>query len=139
MDKIFINEMVVDTIIGIYPHERENKQAVTINIEIDCDLAKAGETDKLEDTVNYKDINDKVRQHVSNSDYLLIEKMAASIASICFETIGVEAVKVGIEKPEALEGNRSVVSRYLEPASPIILLLFFIFSYIINLRCLVML
>ena len=108
MDKIFINEMVVDTIIGIYPHERENKQAVTINIEIDCDLAKAGETDKLEDTVNYKDINDKVRQHVSNSDYLLIEKMTASIASICFETIGVEAVKVGIEKPEALEGNRSV-------------------------------
>jgi len=108
MDKVFIREMVVDTIIGIYPHERTNKQPVVINIEIDCDLRKAGETDDLNDTVNYKEINDRVREHVAASEYLLVEKMAAAIANICLETSGVLAVKVGVDKPEALEGNRSV-------------------------------
>ncbi len=69
MDKVFIRDLVINTIIGIYPHERENKQPVTINIEMSCDLRKAGETDDLNDTVNYKEINDKVREHVANSSY----------------------------------------------------------------------
>jgi len=108
MDKIFIRDMVVDTIIGIFPHERVNKQPVTINIEIDCDLTMAGETDDLADTVNYKEINDNVRVHVEQSEYLLVEKMAAAVADMCLATEGVLAVQVAIEKPEALEGNRSV-------------------------------
>jgi len=108
MDKVFIREMVVDTIIGIYPHERTNKQPVVINIEIECDLRKAGETDDLTDTVNYKEINDRVREHVAASEYFLVEKMAAAIADICLKTSGVIAARVGVDKPEALEGNRSV-------------------------------
>lgn len=108
MDKIFIREMVVDTIIGIFPDERKNKQPVVINLEIDCDLSKPSKTDRIEDTVNYKDINDQVRQHVENSSYLLIEKMADSIANIILKKAGVCAVTVSIDKPNALEGNRSV-------------------------------
>ena len=108
MDKIFIREMVVDAIIGIFPHERENKQQVIINIEIDCDLSKPGKSDNIDDTINYKDINDQVREHVGNSDYFLIEKMAEAIAEITLGKSGVKSVCVSIDKPDALEGNRSV-------------------------------
>ena len=108
MDKIFIKEMIVETIIGIFPHERENKQPVIINIEIDCDLSLPGKTDDITDTINYKIINDEVRTHVESSDHLLIEKMAEVIAQICLKKDGVFGVTVGIDKPDALEGNRTV-------------------------------
>ncbi len=108
IDKIYIRDLSVECIIGTKPHERENKQTVVINLVLDCDLAPAGETDELDDTVNYKTIKDAIAAFVEESQFFLLEKLARQIANICFEDQQVLGVSVAIDKPGALTGARSV-------------------------------
>ena len=108
IDRIYIKDLRLRCIVGIYPEERTNKQDVVINVEIWCDLRKAGESDQIEDTVNYKYVKKRIVSLVENSDYLLIERMAGNIADLCLEEEGVEQVKVTVDKPGALRFARSV-------------------------------
>lgn len=108
MDKIYIRDLLLRCIVGIYPDERENKQDVVINIEMNCDLSAAAESDRIEDTVNYKSVKKEVIALVENSGFLLIERMAGEIASLCLAHAGVRQVKVTVDKPGALRFARSV-------------------------------
>jgi D-erythro-7,8-dihydroneopterin triphosphate epimerase len=108
IDRIYIRDLRLRCIVGIYPEERTNKQDVVINVEIWCDLRKAGESDQIEDTVNYKFVKKRIVSLVENSDYLLIERMAGNVADLCLEEPGVEQVKVTVDKPGALRFARSV-------------------------------
>lgn len=108
MDKIHIRDLAVECIIGTEPKERVNKQPVLINLALECDLAKAGESDRIDDTVNYKVIRDKVVRLVERSAYELIESLAARIADLCLEDRRVESVRVVVDKPGALTMSRSV-------------------------------
>ena len=108
LDKIFIRDLLLRCIVGIYPDERENKQDVIINIELSCDLSKAAATDQIEDTVNYKSLKKEIINLVENSAFLLIERMAGEIASLCLANPGVQQVRVTVDKPGALRFARSV-------------------------------
>ena len=57
MDKIFLNEMRVETIVGIWDWERKTKQIVSIDLEMGADIKKAALTDNIEDTLNYKGVS----------------------------------------------------------------------------------
>ena len=107
-DKIIIRDLQVNCIIGTNPHERIHKQDVLINIIIDTDLSAAGASDKLEDALDYFLSRNKVVDHIEQSQYLLLERMAASVAEICLADSMVRAVEVTIDKPDALENTRSV-------------------------------
>lgn len=102
MDRMYIRDMVVNCVIGTKPSERRKKQKVIINVELECDLARAGRSDALADTVNYKQLNDGIRKLASESRYLLIERLAAAVADICLADGKVKAVTVTVEKPGAL-------------------------------------
>jgi FolB domain-containing protein len=108
MDKIHIRDLAVECIIGTEPHERVRKQPVLINLELACDLSRAGCTDRIDDTVNYKVIRDKVVRIVERSAYELIEALAAKIADVCLENPQVLSVNVVVDKPGALTMSRSV-------------------------------
>lgn len=108
MDKIHIRDLSLRAIIGTYPEERNLKQDVLFNIELRCELSKAGKSDKLEETVNYKEVKQKIIKHVEQSDYFLIEALAEKVAEICLEHDGVESVKIVLDKPGALRYARSV-------------------------------
>ena len=108
MDRIHVRDLAVECIIGTEPKERVNKQPVVINLALDCDLSKAGITDRLEDTVNYKVIRDKVVRFVERSAYELIESLAVKLAEICLEDPRISSVKVVVDKPGALTMSRSV-------------------------------
>lgn len=108
MDKIYIRELSLETVIGIYGWEREIKQQVIIDVELECDLRKAGETDAIEDTVNYKTMRDEIKEHVESSSYGLIEKLAETISALCLNYTGVTGVRVTIHKPGALTLCKSV-------------------------------
>ena len=108
MDKIYIRDLLVRCIVGIYPEERENKQDVVINIEMGCDLSAAASSDQIEDTVNYKSVKKEIMALVENSAFLLIERMAGEIASLCLAHPGVRQVRVTVDKPGALRFARSV-------------------------------
>ena len=108
MDKIYIRDLMLRCIIGIFPHERKSKQDVVINIMLEGDLTKAGRSDKIADTINYKTIKNNVIRLVEKSDFGLIEKMADQVARICLKDKLVQRVTVTIDKPGALCFTRSV-------------------------------
>lgn len=108
LDMIHIRDLTIRCIVGIYPHERREKQDVSINITLHADLRKPGRTDCIEDTVDYKSVKKRVLAMVEASEFYLVEKLAERIAEICLEGQGVQAVRVLVEKPGALRFARTV-------------------------------
>ena len=108
MDKIYIHDLMLRCIIGIYPQERSETQDVVVNVAMECDLARAGQTDRIEDTVDYKSIKKEIIRLVEGSSFNLIEKLAAEVAQVCLAAAGVRRVTVTVDKPGALRFTRSV-------------------------------
>ena len=102
MDVIEINGLRVRTEVGISPHELGKLQELNISILLRTSVEKAGETDLVEDTINYKNITKDVLFHVENKKYNLIETVATDVARICVARYGVPSVRVTVEKPHAL-------------------------------------
>ncbi len=115
MDKIIIRDLKIPTIIGTLEWERKEKQDIVLNIEISCELRKAGKSDNLEDTVDYKTLKKRIIDLMVNAKYFLIEKAAESVAELCLATPGVKNVKVTIDKPGALRYARSVAVEIERP------------------------
>jgi FolB domain-containing protein len=107
-DKIYISDILLRCIIGINDWERTQKQDVLINITLYADLSRPCETDRIEDTVNYKEIKRQIIAMVENSNFNLIECLAGSIAQICLANTPIKAVRVRVDKPGALRFAKSV-------------------------------
>ena len=108
MDKIFLTELKVDTIIGIWEWERKIRQTVIIDLEMSADIAKAAATDSVEDTLNYKSVAKRIQSFVGDSSFQLVETLAERIAGIIREEFGVRWVKVRVNKPGAIRGSKDV-------------------------------
>ena len=115
MDKIFIRDLALRCIIGVYPEERDIKQDILVNILMNTDLRKAGQSDDLKDTVNYKSIKLAILDRVEKSSYELIESLAERVAEICLAEEGVQSVTVTIDKPGALRFCQSVAVEITRP------------------------
>ncbi len=107
-DKIFIKDLLLRTIIGINEDERLNRQDVLINLVLDVDTSKAGETDSIDDAINYRTITKNVISLVESSRFMLVEKLAEEIAEICLKDSRVNFAEVRVEKPAALRFSKSV-------------------------------
>jgi FolB domain-containing protein len=108
MDQIFIRDLSVRGIIGINDWEREKPQEILINIVLFGDLHKAGESDNIADTINYRTVAKKVQAHAESAGRLTVEALAADLARLSLEEPGVEKVIVRVEKPGAVRFSRSV-------------------------------
>lgn len=108
MDRIFIKDLLLRGIIGINDWEREKKQDILINVSLFADLRKAGVSDSIEDSVNYRTITKKIIRHVEQSERFTVEALAQDIVSICLQESGVLKARVRVEKPGALRFARSV-------------------------------
>ena len=106
MDKIYIRDLAVNTIIGTLPEERKKKQKLIFNIEISCDLSRAGKSDDLKDSIDYKKIYDNILELAEMSCFFLLEKLALETAKICLADKKAVSVKVTIDKPGALSSAR---------------------------------
>ena len=108
MDKIFLEALKVDTIIGIWDWERRIRQTVVIDLEMSADIAGAAATDKVEDTLNYKLVAKRLQQFVGDSSFQLVETLAERIAGLIRDEFGVAWVKVTLHKPGAIRGSKEV-------------------------------
>ena len=107
-DKIYIRDLSVRCIIGVNHDERTEKQDIIINVILFTDTRKAGQTDILEDSVDYKTVKKTILSLVEKSNFLLIEKLAEEIAKVCLDDSKVQKVNVTVDKPGALRYTRSV-------------------------------
>ncbi|MDC3150442.1 dihydroneopterin aldolase [SAR86 cluster bacterium] len=117
MDKVFIENLEIETIIGIFGWEREVKQIVRISLEMSFDISKAGKSDNIDDALDYKKIGKSIVNLVENSSFFLVEKMAEEIASLVLQNERIEEIKLRVEKPGALRGSKSVGVEILRSSS----------------------
>lgn len=108
MDKVFIKNLSARGIIGINDWERVKKQEILINITLYADLKIAGESDEIEDSVNYRTVAKKVLQHAENASRFTVEALADDIARICLDEPKVQKALVRVEKPGAVRFADSV-------------------------------
>lgn len=106
-DRILIRNLLVRGILGINDWERERRQDILINLEIERDLRPAAASDEVADALNYRSLAKAVIAHVEASSYRLVETLAESIASLCLQQ-GAVRIKVRVEKPGALRFAESV-------------------------------
>jgi dihydroneopterin aldolase len=108
MDTIFLNDLRVETVIGIFDWERKVRQTVSIDLEMAADIRRAAATDAIEDTLNYKAVAKRLIQFVGDSDFGLVETLAEHVARIVVTEFDVPRVRVTLHKPGAVRGSRDV-------------------------------
>jgi len=114
MDKIFLNDLQIDTIIGIYDWERETLQTLSFDLEMDWDIAKAAKSDDIVDTLDYGAIATTIVTFVEASRYQLIETLAEDLAELLLQSYPIPKLKLILSKPVALHGQniaRIVIER----------------------------
>ena len=108
MDQVFIVDLVARGIIGVNDWERATPQEMVINIVLFTDLHKAGESDDVNDSVDYSAVAKKVLARAETARRLTVEALAADLARLCLEDARVQRVRVRVEKPGAVRFSRSV-------------------------------
>ncbi len=107
-DKIHIRDLLIRTVIGIHPEERNIKQDTLLNITLFTDQRAAAAADDFSLTVDYQKIKKTVIKLVEASSFGLIEALAAAVAELLLKVDGVSACRVIVDKPGALRFSRSV-------------------------------
>jgi len=108
MDKIFLRQLEVDAVIGIWEWERRIKQTVSIDLEMGTDARAAAAADSVEGTLNYKAVAKRLIAFVGASQFELVESLAEALARIVVTEFEVPWVKVSVAKPGAIRGARDV-------------------------------
>ncbi len=108
MDTIFLRDLKVETIVGVWDWERKIRQTVSIDLEMAADIRRAAASDNLDDTLNYKLVAKRVQQFVGESSFQLVETLAEKIAELVLNDFDVPWVEVCVNKPGALRGARDV-------------------------------
>ena len=108
MDIVYIRDLQIKTIIGIFDWEREQKQVVSINLEMGFDNRRAAASDAIEDALDYKAVAKRLISYVEGSEFFLVETLAERITEIVREEFSVPWVKLRLGKPGAVTGSRDV-------------------------------
>ncbi|ALP54340.1 dihydroneopterin aldolase [Candidatus Tenderia electrophaga] len=108
MDIIYLSDLRIQTVIGVFDWEREIKQEVVIDLEMASDIRRAAETDALEDTLDYKSVAKRVIGFVEASEFQLVETLAERVAAVVRQEFGVPWLRLRLNKQGALRGARDV-------------------------------
>ena len=108
MDIIFLRELKIDTLIGVYEWEKRVPQTLQIDLEIAIPSSLACQSDNIDDALNYADVVRDIQKALASRHYNLLEALAESIAQILIEDFKAPWVKVSVAKLQAIRGSRMV-------------------------------
>jgi|TARA_B110000444_G_C18738412_1_gene546779 dihydroneopterin aldolase len=108
MDIVYIRDLRIETIIGIYDWEREVKQEVSFDLDMAADIRRAAQTDDIQYALNYKSIAKRIISFIQASEFLLVERMAEEVANIVLVEFSVPWLRLRVSKPGALRGSQDV-------------------------------
>jgi len=121
MDIIFIDELRISTMIGIYPREKAMPQTVEMSLQIGTSTACAGTSDDIGDTISYALVVERLRAELSVQQFNLLEKLAEYVAKLVLEDFGAIWVRVSIAKLGMIAGVKRVgvtIERGKNPHQP---------------------
>lgn len=108
MDIIYLNNLHVDTEIGIFEWERRVRQTVIMDLEMGYETAGAAASDSIHDTVDYKKVADRITEVAQQSSYGLVESLAEALSKVLLDEFGVPWFRLRINKQGAVQNVRDV-------------------------------
>ncbi len=108
MDRVFIEDLRVETVIGIYDWEREIRQAVSLDLEMAFDIRAAAASDAIADTLDYKAVAKRLIGFIETSEFQLVEALAERCAAIVLQEFPVRWLRLRLGKPGAVRGSSAV-------------------------------
>lgn len=108
MDIVYISDLRIETVIGIYEWEREIRQVINIDLEMAADNRKAAATESIDDALNYKAVAKRLIAFVEASEFQLVETLAERIAEIVLDEFDVGWLRLKLGKPGAVTGSKEV-------------------------------
>lgn len=107
-DIIYLTDLKIDTVIGIFDWERRVRQTVSLDLEMATDVARAAATDSIADALDYKAVAKAVIEFVRGSDFQLVETLAERVAELVLTRFEVDSVRLKLNKRGAIRGARDV-------------------------------
>ena len=108
MDIVYLNDLRIDTVVGIYDWERRTRQTVILDIEMGTNIRKAAQSDDIEHTIDYKAVSKRLFAFVGGSEFRLVESLAENVAGILVNEFHVPWCRVRLNKKGAVRGVRDV-------------------------------
>ncbi len=108
MDIIYLHDLRIDTVIGVFDWERRVKQTLILDLDMGSDIRRAAASDDLADTLNYKAVAKRVIDFVEHSEYQLVETLAERVAELILSEFGVPWLRLRLNKQGAVRGARDV-------------------------------
>lgn len=108
MDKVFIEGLKIDALIGIYDWERRIRQTLRFDLEMGFDNRRPSASDDIADTLNYKAISKRLVEFVEQSDFGLVETLAERCATLVLDEFAVCWLRLKLSKPGAVRGAEAV-------------------------------
>ncbi|MFC1748135.1 dihydroneopterin aldolase [Pseudomonadota bacterium] len=108
MDIIYLRDLTIETVIGVYDWERAIKQKVILDLEMGTNIRKAAASDSIDDTLDYKSVAKRIIDFVEKSEYQLVETLAEHIAGIILEEFDVPWTRITLNKQGAVRGAKDV-------------------------------
>ena len=108
MDMIYLKDLRVDAKIGVWEWERKILQTLVIDLDFAVDIGVASDSDKLDDTVDYKAISDRIMEFVGSSQFNLLEALAENLSKVLMGEFGLPWLRLKINKVGVLNGVKDV-------------------------------
>lgn len=102
MDIVFINDLKVDAVIGVYAWERKIHQTLVFNLEMGWDISGAAGQDDIELALNYKAVSDRIISFVQATEFALLETLAEQLAALLRDEFSIPWLRLRIAKPGAV-------------------------------------
>ena len=104
MDIIFIHDLRLETVIGVHPWERDQPRTLRLDLELGADIRPAAATDRLEDTLDYQAVAQRISDLAAASDVQLVETLAERIADLLLQEFAVPWLRLTLRKPGVPSG-----------------------------------
>ena len=108
MDIVYIRDLKIETVIGVYDWEREIKQTISLDLDMATDIRKSAASDNIEDTLDYKAVSKRLQGFVEQSDFQLVETLAERVCEIICAEFAVPWVRLCVNKRGALSNAGDV-------------------------------
>lgn len=108
MDSVFIEQLQIETVIGIYDWERSVRQSVLLDLDMATDIRRAATSEQIADALDYHAISVRLSEFVSGQSFLLLETLAEQCAALVMSEFGVPWLRLRVTKPTAISAARAV-------------------------------